>query len=108
MPASSHIRRGLLGVAILLCVMVLCLLGVIAAVDAGHFRGAFVGYFERTMNRKIQVSGPIRAELLSLHPKITAEGVTIANPAWTPPGVTAHIDLLTFQFDLPRWGHPKR
>jgi AsmA family protein len=108
MPASKFIRRGLIGAAILLCVMVVAVAGLIAALDAGHFRGALVGYVERATERKISVSGALRAELFSLHPRISAEGVTIGNPPWTPAGVTAHIDFLTFQLEVPRWDHPMR
>jgi uncharacterized protein involved in outer membrane biogenesis len=108
MPVSRVIRRGLVGAAALLCVIGLGLAGLIMTVDAGHFSGALVSYVEKSAHRNIAISGPLRADLWSLHPRITAEGVTIGNPPWTPPGVTARIDLLTLILDLPRWGHPGR
>jgi len=50
----------------------------------------------------------LRVHLFSLHPGITAEGVTIGNPPWTPAGVTGQIDAVTMVFSLPRWGRPGR
>jgi uncharacterized protein involved in outer membrane biogenesis len=108
MPVSRVIRRGLIGAAALLCVMGLGLASLLVAVDAGYFRGAVVSYLESSSHRRIGVSGSFRAHLWSLHPRLTAEGVTIGNPLWTPPGITAQIEVLTLVVDLPRWGHPGR
>jgi uncharacterized protein involved in outer membrane biogenesis len=92
----------------LLCVMGLGLAAFVAGVDAGHFRGALVGYVERSSGRRITVAGALQVHLFSLHPGFTAEGVTIGNPPWTPAGVTGQIDAVTVAFSLPRWGHPGR
>jgi uncharacterized protein involved in outer membrane biogenesis len=80
----------------------------VAGVDAGHFRGLLVGYVERSTGRRITVAGPLEAQLFSMHPRITAQGVTIGNPPWTPSGDTAHIDSLSVAFELPRKGRPGR
>jgi uncharacterized protein involved in outer membrane biogenesis len=108
MPASRVIRHAVIGAVALLCVIVLGLAGLVAGVDAGHFRGVLVGYLERSTGRRITVAGPLEAQLFSMHPRITAQGVTIGNPPWTPPGDTAHIDRLSVIFELPRKGRPGR
>ena len=108
MTGIRVIRRGLIGAAALLCVMGLGLAALLAGVDAGHFRGALVGYAERSTGRRITVTGPLKAQLFSRHPRITAQNVSIGNPPWTPAGDTAHIDTLTVVFDLPWPGREGR
>src|SRR5271155_1752506 len=108
MPAARVIRRTVIGAVALLCVIGLGLAGLVAGVDAGHFRGILLGYVERTTGRRITVDGPLEAQLFSMHPRITAQGVTIGNPPWTRSGDTAHIDRLSVIFALPRQGRPGR
>jgi uncharacterized protein involved in outer membrane biogenesis len=108
MPGFRIIRRGLIGAAALLCVMGLGLAALVAGVDAGHFRGVFVGYAERSTGRRITIAGSLKAQFFSAHPRITAENVTIGNPPWTPPGDTAHIDSLSVAFALPWPGREGR
>jgi AsmA family protein len=108
MPASRVIRHAVIGAVALLCVIGLGLAALVAGVDAGHFRGILLGYVERSTGRRITVAGPLEAQIFSMHPHITAQGVTIGNPPWTPPGDTAHIDRLSVIFDLPRKGRPGR
>ncbi len=107
MPGSI-IRYAVIGAVALLCVMGLGFAGLIAGVDAGHFRGVLLGYVERSTGRRITVAGPLEAHLFSMHPRITAQGVTIGNPPWTPSGDTAHIERLSLIFELPRKGRPAR
>ena len=101
-------RRGLIGVTALLITAVIVLAALVLGLDAGYFRGPLVSYLERSTGRKILVSGPLQVHLLSRHPSVSAQGVTIGNPPWTPPGITAQIERLTLVYDLPRWGQPKR
>jgi len=108
MPGSRVIRHAVIGAVALLCVVGLGLAGLVAGVDAGHFRGVLVGYVERSTGRRITVAGPLEAQLFSMHPRITAQDVTIGNPPWTPPGDTAHIERLSVIFELPRKGRPGR
>lgn len=102
------IRRGLIGAAALLCVIGLGLAALVAGLDAGHFRGALVGYAERSTGRRITVAGALKTHLFSRHPSITAENVTIGNPPWTPAGNTAHIDTLSLVLDMPWPGREGR
>ena len=108
MPASKYMRRGLIGVIALMITAFVVLAFLVVGLDAGYFRGTLVGYLERSTGRKITVSGPLRIHLLSRHPSVSAQGVTIGNPPWTPAGITATIDLLTLVYDLPQWGQPRR
>ncbi len=101
-------RRGLIGVTALLITAVIVLAALVLGLDAGYFRGPLVSYLERSTGRKILVSGPLQVHLLSRHPSVSAQGVSIGNPPWTPPGITAQIERLTLVYDLPRWGQPKR
>jgi uncharacterized protein involved in outer membrane biogenesis len=108
MPASKFMRRGLIGVAALLVMTVIVLTVLVVGLDAGYFRGTLLGYLERSTGRKITVSGPLEVRLLSRHPSVSAHGVTIGNPPWTPPGITAQIDFLSLVYDWPPWGAAKR
>jgi len=76
-----------------------------AAIDAGYGRAVLVHYIAVRLGRPIEVRGPLEAHLLSLHPWLVADQVTIGNPAWTPPGTTAEIGRLSAVFKLPGFGH---
>jgi len=67
----------------------------------GHLQGPIVRYVAAQSQRQIRVDGRFQVELLSLHPGIVAERVTIGNPPWMPPGVTAEIGHLELTYDLP-------
>jgi AsmA family protein len=98
------LRRGLIAAAVALTVLLFVAAGLVAALDAGHFHGLLVGYFERQTGRQIQVAGLLRIKLLAFRPQLIAQQVTIGNPPWTPPGVTAKIGKLTVTFSIPGSG----
>lgn len=75
-----------------------------AAILQGHLRGPVIRYVAAHLQRQIRVDGRFDAYLFSLHPRIVAESVTIGNPPWTPPGVTAQIGRLALTYDLPFFG----
>jgi hypothetical protein len=79
--------------------MVILLAAVLLA--QGHLRAFVVRYAATQSGRQIRVDGPFDAVLFSLHPRLVAERVTIGNPPWMPPGVTAEIGRLTLTFGLP-------
>lgn len=87
--------RTLIGVAALAVV----LLGVLLLVQA-HLKDPIVRYVAAQSQRQIRVDGTFHANILSLHPKITAEGVVIGNPPWMPPGQTAEIGHLELTYAL--------
>jgi len=67
----------------------------------GHLRAFVVRYAAAQSSRQIRVDGRFDAVLLSLHPRFIAERVTIRNPPWMPPGVTAEIGRLTLTYEPP-------
>lgn len=77
----------------------------VAAVDAGYFRGSLVRYIAARSGRQILVAGHIQAHLFTRHPQLTAERVTILNPPWTPAGLTAEIGRVSLAFQWPGIGH---
>jgi uncharacterized protein involved in outer membrane biogenesis len=91
--------RTLGGVAALI---VLLLMAVLLA--QGHLQGPIVRYVAAQSERQIRVAGRFDAHLLSLHPRLVAEQVTIGNPPWMPPGVTAEIGHVSLTYDLPFFG----
>jgi AsmA family protein len=50
------------------------------------------------------VNGELRLHILSAHPRLVAERVTIGSPAWTPPGVAVTAAKITAVFATPHWG----
>ncbi|MEA3177512.1 MAG: AsmA family protein [Gammaproteobacteria bacterium] len=88
--------RTLGGVAALLVLLLAAIL-----LTQSHLQGPIVRYVAAQSQRQIRVDGRFQVELLSLHPGIVAERVTIGNPPWMPPGVTAEIGHLELTYDLP-------
>jgi hypothetical protein len=72
-----------------------------AAVDAGYFRGTLIRALAARSGRQIQVEGSWQVHLFSLHPRLTAERVTIGNPPWMPPGQMAEIGKVSLMFQMP-------
>ncbi len=70
----------------------------------GHLQGPIVRYVAAQSQRQIQVAGRFEVHLLSRHPRLIAEQVTIGNPPWMPPGATAEIGRLALTYDLPFFG----
>jgi uncharacterized protein involved in outer membrane biogenesis len=79
--------------------LVVVLLAVLLLVQ-DHLKGPIVRYVAGQSQREIRVDGAFKASLLSLHPRIVADGVVIGNPAWMPPGQTAEIGHLELGYDL--------
>src|ERR1700722_5187492 len=101
---SWIIRRALIGTAAVLAVLVFMAAMLLAAVQAGYLRGPFIRYLSAHAGRPIQIEGPLEARILSLHPRLIADRVTIGNPPWVPAGVTAQIGKMSLLIDLPRLG----
>lgn len=91
--------RALVILAMLLAFLVICVWFL-----SGHLRGPLVRYAAAQSNRDIRVDGRFEAYLFSRHPRLVAEDVTIGNPPWTQPGVTAQIGRLTLTYNLPWFG----
>src|ERR1700731_903160 len=98
------LRRGSKWLLWTLLTLIVIVLLLAAAVDAGYFHGALVGFLAADAQREIRVDGPLRLRLFSRNPRLVAERVTIGNPPWTPPGVAAQADRITVVFETPRFG----
>ncbi len=103
---SLLLRRTLLSAAGVLVSMILVVAGIGVALESGHFRGLLIRYFASIAGRPLAVDGPLKLRVLSLHPYVIAEGLTIGNPAWMPAGNTAQIGKLTLAVALPWFGRP--
>jgi AsmA family protein len=75
---------------------------VVAAVlfgsSTGLLRSSFVRFVSWQSGRPIEVRGALHLHLLTRNPRIEAEQVTIGNPPWTKPGITAEVAKLTVTF----------
>ena len=104
--SSAGLRHHLLlsAAAVLLLVMV-TVAGVVLAWNAGLLRSSFLHFVSWQSGRSIDVRGALHLYLLTGSPRIEAEQVTIGNPPWTNPGITAEIGKLTLVF-APLLSHP--
>jgi AsmA family protein len=100
------LRRALVVLAAILAVSVAAVLGFAAAADAGLLRGALVRLIAGQVQRPIEVTGSLEAHLLSRYPRITAERVSVGNPAWVAPGRMAEIGELSLVVSWPRFSRP--
>jgi uncharacterized protein involved in outer membrane biogenesis len=101
MNRSILVRRGLIGTVGALGALIVVAAGLAAAIDAGYFRGPLLRFVASQVGRAIKVDGDLQLHLFALHPRVTAERVTIGNPAWVPPGTAAVIGRLSFAIALP-------
>ena len=104
MKTRLLIRRVLISTALALTALVAAVVVVCAVLDAGYFHRPLIRALTAHAGRKIEIES-IETHLLSRHPQVAAEHLTIGNPSWTPPGVTAEIDKLAWMFQLPGFGH---
>jgi uncharacterized protein involved in outer membrane biogenesis len=104
MNRSILFRRGLICTAGALGVLFVLATGLAAAIEAGYFRGPLLRFIASEVGRTIKVDGDLQLHVLALYPWVTAERVTIGNPAWVPPGTTAVIGRVSFAIELP-WVH---
>ncbi len=72
--------------------------GVLLAWSAGYLRSSFIRFISWQSGRPIDVRGALHLHLLTRSLRIEAELVTIGNPPWTKPGITAEIAKLTLTF----------
>jgi hypothetical protein len=102
----SLVSRGLLWAAAFLATLLVlaAMLGV--AVDTGHFRAPLLRFFTSRIGRPLKIEGPWSVQVLSFHPRLTAERVVIGNPPWVAAGTTAQIGKLSLVLELPWIGRP--
>lgn len=104
MNRSMLIRRALIWTAGALGALCLLAAGLAVAIEAGYFRGPLIRFIAFHLGRAITVDGDLHVHVLTLHPRVTAERVTIGNPSWVPPGTTAAVGRLSCTLQLP-WVH---
>jgi uncharacterized protein involved in outer membrane biogenesis len=81
-----------------LLLVVLTLAGALLAWNADLLRPSFIRFVSWQSGRPIDVRGALHLHLLTGSPRIEAEQVTIGNPPWTKPGITAEVGKLTVTF----------
>src|ERR1700733_4943249 len=79
-------------------------LGAAAALDAGYFHDTLVRLIAAHTQRPVQVDGELRLHILSSHPRVVAERVSIGSPPWTPPGTAVTAAKITVVFATPHLG----
>ena len=104
MNASFGLRLGLIWTGLTLLALVGLLILAVVALDAGYLRGPLVKWIASHTNRPIRVDGPLIVHILSRHPRLVAERVTIGSPPWTPAGDAAEVGKITMVFATPRLG----
>jgi len=103
MDGSLQTRRALkwtVGTLALVLAVVALLAAAAALAQSNHFRALLIRFVAARIGRPLHIEGALEAHLLSLTPRLIAEGVTIDNPPWMPPGPTAEIAKLSLSFDL--------
>ncbi|MDB6086086.1 MAG: AsmA family protein [Gammaproteobacteria bacterium] len=106
MNGALGIRRTLTWSAATLTLLIAAVAIFAVAIDAGYFREPLLRYVAVLAERRIEVGGALDLHVLSFHPKLVAERVSIGNPPWVRPGMTADIGKLTLAIELPWFGRP--
>jgi AsmA family protein len=104
MNAPLIARRVLLGAVGVAAALLAALAGLAVAVDSGHLRGPLIRFATARAGRPIKFEGAIQAHILSFHPGLVAERVTIGNPPWIPAGTAAEIGKITLVLEIPWFG----
>jgi AsmA family protein len=97
-------RWGLTVVTCALAAVIVTIVALSTALDAGRLRAPFVRFLAAHMGRSIQIDGSLQTHFLSLNPSVIAERVSIGNPPWTPPGIAAQIERISLVLQLPGFG----
>jgi uncharacterized protein involved in outer membrane biogenesis len=97
-------RRVLLGSVGTVAALLVAIAGLTVAVDTGHFRGPLIRFVTARAGRPVKFEGVMQAHILSFHPQLVAERVTIGNPPWTPAGTAAEIGKFTLVLAMPWFG----
>ena len=91
-------HRLVKSVAAVLLLVIVTVAGVLLAWNADLLRSSFIRFVSWQSGRPIDVRGALHLHLLTRSPRIEAEQVTIGNPPWTKPGITAEVAKLTVTF----------
>jgi uncharacterized protein involved in outer membrane biogenesis len=58
------------------------------------------------VGRPVQIAGALEVRIFTLHPRLTAEQVSIGSPSWMPSGISAQIGKLVMVLTTPQLAHP--
>ena len=97
-------RRALLGAVGSVAALLVAIAGLAVAVASGHLRGPLIRFVTARAGRPVKFEGAIQAHILSFHPQLVAERVTIGNPPWIPAGTAAEIGKITLVLEMPWFG----
>lgn len=106
MSTETALKQWLTWTAAVLLACAMVATGLLATADVGLGRLLLIRYFSARIHRTIQVKGALHTHLLSLHPRLVAEHVAIANPPWMPRGLVAEVAQLAVVLKLPGIDHP--
>ncbi len=96
---SSAMRHRLVkSASAALLLVIVTVAAVLLGWNADLLRSSFVRFVSWQSGRPIDVRGALHLHLFTRNPRIEAEQVTIGNPRWTKPGITAEIAKLTVEF----------
>ena len=98
------VRRTLIGVGATLLALLGLALGAAAALDKGLFHDSLVRLIAAHTARPVQVAGELRLHILSSHPTLVAERVTIGSPPWASSGTAVTAAKVTVVFATPHLG----
>ena len=102
--SAPLIARTLLGAVGAVAALLVVIAGLAVAVDTGHLRGPLIRFVTSRAGRPVKFEGVIQAHILTFHPQLIAERVTIGNPPWTPAGTAAEIGKITLVLAMPWFG----
>lgn len=68
--------------------------------DWNKMRGPVSTYVSARLGRPFAINGDLRVHLFSWTPSVSAQGVTVGNPAWVKRPQAANVDNLAFKFRL--------
>src|SRR5271170_5080141 len=91
-------QRLVIAAAAVLLLIIATVSGVLLAWNAGYLRSSFIRFVSWQSGRSIDVRGALHLHLSAGSLRIEAEQVTIGNPSWTKPGITAEVGKLTVTF----------
>jgi hypothetical protein len=89
--------RWLLGALALLALAVAIFL---ALFQWNWLRGPIDSYLSAKFNRQVTIHGNLTGDVWNWTPSLTGENVTVAQPAWAPPGAMATFPRLKVAVDL--------
>ena len=84
--------------AFAMLLVIMAVAGVLLGWNADLLRSSFIRFVSWQSGRPIDARGALHLYLLTRNPRIEAEQVTIGNPPWTKPGITAEVAKLTVTF----------